>query len=1017
MAANATMIQSSPGPTPYNAFEEYSAEDTPCSIRSAGSNGTVRHHRLRSLSGSSLSSLTSLWAPPFRRQENRSIFELASSSNLTFRRQPSSRAQRSASGSYSRRASVTSILSSRLRSDTTLGSEATGQRLLDVAESEAEITEVSEDEQSMADHESAASVNHGDELPSLELELETHDEEICDEPEVQEQGGIKRWLSTLRRRKKAKPSPARSGKVRPKPNDDQFMLSSPVKRRSAHHKPSDSQGSSLFLVTAVRSATATIASFSNATVSNRDDAAKQRARKRRAKLEELIRSEEGYLADIRALSKAYTTLLGSQPSAAHFARSRAQKNIFDLCTLHDELLGSLHAVIPFAEYDQRSAKLSPAGGFLKSHARWHSVDVVPTRSPPAHRKLTAIRQGRRSLNISRSSGDEDPTLTCSPQIVALVAKTFSAYIERFAMYEDYGANYELVQRDIDETQRGMLSWPDFDRAIEVLSAHVNPVKSREANKKRALTVKDLLIKPIQRLPRYELIFSDLCKLTPVCDNPVSNASLQELLVQLNEACQRLNAAKDNPERAQMLQSTCLIGDRLTFSNQLPRPVFLQLMGQVHLCGCLYITYRSKDRIKGLYAICVLFGSTLLLATAEEDNSKRYSTIAGVSLANATIVESDNGKGLQCYTAPYSWKLVFEHAARMFEVIMVACSSEEADVWRRYISQRIEAHSKAVADGTANVFDLHSPLIGEMRSVGKAFGKPGSFVRRMSVHRTATVGPTTDLNQVIIKNTQSAKEAVDNPSTTSLQIPRSQSVATPSHVHTLAPRRAERVRLESLLSDVWTKDLIPYPGMTPRRSDPIRASANHVIRKFSMASITSNFSSSKQSASYTSMSQSRKEDMPPPKSRAPPSRHPAEAFRPSAPPLVDFHNAPEAFLPADFELQDPAAKRKKSSALRTFTMTIERPFSPLLGENKSSTLRRAQSVRDAHAHEGPAPMPVPPKAVEGRPTLPVYSVVQERPKTPALKTQTLSPNPEASKGPDAPAKTPRKSKSRLLRLFG
>ena len=67
-------------------------------------------------------------------------------------------------------------------------------------------------------------------------------------------------------------------------------------------------------------------------------------------------------------------------------------------------------------------------------------------------------------------------------------------MSRFAVYEDYGANYELVQRDVDEIQRGILAWPDFDRAIEALSAHVNPVKSREANRKKAMTVKDLLIK-------------------------------------------------------------------------------------------------------------------------------------------------------------------------------------------------------------------------------------------------------------------------------------------------------------------------------------------------------------------------------------------------------------------------------------------------------------------------------------------------------------------------------------------
>ena len=69
------------------------------------------------------------------------------------------------------------------------------------------------------------------------------------------------------------------------------------------------------------------------------------------------------------------------------------------------------------------------------------------------------------------------------------------------MYEGYGENYELVQRDIDESQRAISAWQDFDRAIEVLSAHVNPMRSKEANRKKAMTIKDLLIKV--SLPRVK----------------------------------------------------------------------------------------------------------------------------------------------------------------------------------------------------------------------------------------------------------------------------------------------------------------------------------------------------------------------------------------------------------------------------------------------------------------------------------------------------------------------------------
>ncbi|KAF2169155.1 hypothetical protein M409DRAFT_64916 [Zasmidium cellare ATCC 36951] len=1038
MAYVLSLSPTSPALTPVNCE---AAARSCSSAASIGSGGTVQHHRLRSISTNSLSSAGSYFIPSWRRSHEPASTppRSASSMNLNFGKIRTQFDRRSFSATNSRRTSLASAISGNCRPESVAVCDPWDCRLVDVAESEDEPTRPSEDSERLESEPESEDDLEAEKTIQLGLGTSVIDHASSDmQATSPDPPAFKRWVSRLRRKHVHPVVPRKERWVL-----DDFDIATPSsagKSQRSHHRKSESQSSSLRFVTAVRSATATLASASIATLSRRttkwrrgqqrssliserdarpsidsvrsviDEAAKQRSRKRREKVEELIRTEENYVADVKALSNAYFTILDHQPTSSSFARPCAQKIIADILDLHDKILGDLYNAVPFSEYDQCTAKISAPG---RAHTRWHSVDVVPQRPTPKRVVLSTIRQGRRSLNISRSSEDDHAMLRCSPQIVAAVAKVFANHTGRFKAYEGYGANYDLVQRDIDETQRHISIWADFDKAIEALSLHVNPTRSQEANRKKAMTVKDLLIKPIQRLPRYELLFNDLSKLTPVYDDPESHTTIEDLRVQLSEICQRTNEAKENPTKLRTLETTCLIGDRLSFSGQVPKSVFLQLLGQVDLCGCLYIAYRTRDRIKGCYAICLLFDSYLLLAAAEEDQPK-YKILAGIALANATVEESDNLKGLQCHTAPHSWKLVFEHAARMYEVICVACSATEADAWRSHIAEKIETQAAAVMAAKASVFELSSPMTSEMRSIGKAFGKPGSFVRRMSVHRAATIGPTTDLNQVIIKNTQSMKEMQENESQVSLKIPRSQSVATPSHVQTLAPRRAERHRLESILSDVWTKNTLPYPGMV-RRSDPIRASANHVIRKFSMASITSNFSSSKRTPSYASIASSRKEDMPP--SRRDPRRE-SRSGNMTRPPVVDFHNAPDAFLPADFDLQDQAAKRKKS-ALRTFTMTMERPFSPLLGnDNKPSGLRRAQSVRDlsdggAAPQSKPTPSPIP-TSQETKPQRPVYSVIQERPKTPASFQAT---NETATRDENT-AKEPSKSKSRkLLRLFG
>lgn len=118
---------------------------------------------------------------------------------------------------------------------------------------------------------------------------------------------------------------------------------------------------------------------------------------------------------------------------------------------------------------------------------------------------------------------------------------------------------------------------------------------------------------------------------------------------------------------------------------------------------------------------------------------------------------------------------------------------------------------------------------------------GTVARRLSIHRATTIGPKSSQGQVILKNTFVVKDPAHAATTASIN--RSQSLLTTNQrIPTLAPARSERARIEALLGDVWSRDILPFPGMTNRSKSEhlVRSSASSVMRKLSVASIASSF---------------------------------------------------------------------------------------------------------------------------------------------------------------------------------
>ncbi|KAI9846628.1 MAG: hypothetical protein M1838_001227 [Thelocarpon superellum] len=585
-----------------------------------------------------------------------------------------------------------------------------------------------------------------------------------------------------------------------------------------------------------------------------DEAVRKRAIQRRRIVEEMISSEESYIADMKILINVYFSLLASVPTLSQQTRASIQRNVSEILRLHEELLGELHQVVPNSEYNQdlASRKTVPAA----QHIHWRGLDAVPEACPDAAPNHPSGTDATTAVAV----GDQFVGLVAETHVAADVAKVFQKFMKRFFAYEEYGAKYEIMVDDVAASYKSIPTWSAYEKGIEALASSLTSINARTAQDHKGLTFGDLLIKPIQHMCRYPLLFADLAKQTPVCDCPEAHADIQKVLFRLRETVREINRATDDPKIRKKIEKTWLLQDKLIFPDKVravepsnaelhltgrcvtkgSQAIALRMLGHVTLCGVLHVVWQTNKGVDGAYMLCALFRSYLVLATSRKSSST-FDVVACISLNRVRLEKADNGKGLQCHTALFTWKMVFESDHHVHELMLSACSSKEETKWTEYIFRALDDDSYEVGDET-NAQDFLSFLCLDSRPIGHAFGHRGTLARRMSIQRTTTVGPKTHQFPVIIKNTHNLLEAQDRMPNTSPTIIRSQSHLTAHRIPIVAPKRVERGRIEALLGDVWTRDVLPYPGMGSRpASHPIKVSATSMIRKLSIASLTSNFS--------------------------------------------------------------------------------------------------------------------------------------------------------------------------------
>ncbi|KAL2154837.1 hypothetical protein VTH82DRAFT_3513 [Thermothelomyces myriococcoides] len=278
----------------------------------------------------------------------------------------------------------------------------------------------------------------------------------------------------------------------------------------------------------------------------------ERALHRRHILEELVSTEESYIRDVQFLMNVYVTMLASLPSSPPGLRASVNRNLTDVVELHEEILGELRRVVPHSQYVQLDSAMEQdeSNSSTRGQRRWRSLDIMPE-------------------SRARASWPTNlPWMASEPQTAAEVARIFSKRLNRFFIYEEYGAKYELLIRDVAAAQRTYPGWASYQKGLEILASSLNSSNDRDGRQsRRALTIDDLLVKPIQRVCKYPLLFSELLKHTPVIDCPYSHMIVENTLVRLREATAEINQATNDSRTKSALERTWILRDRLRFPEQ------------------------------------------------------------------------------------------------------------------------------------------------------------------------------------------------------------------------------------------------------------------------------------------------------------------------------------------------------------------------------------------------------------------------------------------------------------------
>ncbi|GAD92955.1 hypothetical protein PVAR5_1554 [Paecilomyces variotii No. 5] len=542
-----------------------------------------------------------------------------------------------------------------------------------------------------------------------------------------------------------------------------------------------------------------------------DDAAWTRGIKRRQILHEILSTESEYVIGLKSLTEILSSLLPARPTIYHTLQK--------IRRIHEIFLEQLRIISPKSEepVDSEIFKLP----VRNLHEKWSSMDLGHFRRP--HSKSLRTRKLKATVDIRIKAVAADPFEA------RIVARELDKLSLGFPSYEDFCGNYGLLTEDLAIIRRSHPSWGIYDRGIEALCKAVASKDGQKPEESKAMTLNDLLIKPIQRVCKYPLLLADLLKNTPTSDCPESHDEISQVLEQIRLKVAFINDATGNPLAQDRIQKTVSLQEKLEFpDNCILRDVYRQL-GPLILCGVLYVAYETTEGIMGDYMVCILFHGYMVLCRYS-DESRKLQLVASIYVLDMRIDLLTNG--LHCHSCGFSWKVVFEYKSASFELILSGSSAEEEKQWKMELLKASTTLPKNLPSESLEPrkYSTMSLALEPLPSMGDRLTL---LTRRSSVQSLTTTSPRPQQKYVIIKRTNFPSQLDDSNPVYTAELGRSLTSLTMRSAVILSPRRHDRVRLERFIADTYTRDVLPFPGMILRGAEYLLlASPGSLMRRLS-----------------------------------------------------------------------------------------------------------------------------------------------------------------------------------------